>query len=89
MDWLLLWWLMSDDRYDEPERPRYFRESPPREETKEKKEGESSLSHRSMYACNWHTNYLSRYWLPTVRCSKSIILTITKPTQLKIVLAIT
>ena len=35
MDWLLLWWLMSDDRYDEPERPRYFRESPPREETKE------------------------------------------------------
>ena len=37
MDWLLLWWLMSDDRYDEPERPRYFRESPPREETKEEK----------------------------------------------------
>ena len=28
---------MSDDRYDEPERPRYFRESPPREETKEEK----------------------------------------------------
>lgn len=37
MDWLLLWWLMSDDRYDEPEHPRYFRESPPREETKEEK----------------------------------------------------
>ncbi len=37
MDWILLWWLMSDDRYDEPERPRYFRESPPREETKEEK----------------------------------------------------
>lgn len=37
MDWLLLWWLMSDDGYDEPERPRYFRESPPREETKEDK----------------------------------------------------
>ena len=28
---------MSDDRYDKPERPRYFRESPPREETKEEK----------------------------------------------------
>ena len=37
MDWLLLWWLMGDDRYDEPERPRYFRESPPRKETKEEK----------------------------------------------------
>lgn len=37
MDWLLLWWLMGDNRYDEPERPRYFRESPPREETKEEK----------------------------------------------------
>ena len=22
-----------------------------------------------MHACNWHTNYLSRYWLPIVRCS--------------------
>ena len=48
-----------------------------------------------MYACNWHTNYLAKYGLPTVRCSKSLILTITqrkgstKPTQLKIVLAIT
>ena len=40
MDWLLLWWLMRDDRYDEPERPRYFRESPPREETKEEKRAE-------------------------------------------------
>lgn len=37
MGWLLLWWLMSDDRYDESERPRYFREFPPREETKEEK----------------------------------------------------
>lgn len=37
MNWLLLWWLMSDDRYDEPEHSRYFRESPPREETKEEK----------------------------------------------------
>ena len=37
MDWLLLWWLMSDDRYDEPEHPRHFRETPPREETKEEK----------------------------------------------------
>lgn len=35
MDWLLLWWLMSDDRYDEPEHPRYFREPKPREPTKE------------------------------------------------------
>lgn len=33
MDWLLLWWLMSDDRYDEPEHPRYFREPKPRELT--------------------------------------------------------
>lgn len=37
MDWLLLWWLMRGNRYNEPERPRYFRESPPREETKEEK----------------------------------------------------
>lgn len=37
MNWLLLWWLMSDNRYDKPEHPRYFRESPPREETKEEK----------------------------------------------------
>lgn len=37
MDWLLLWWLMSDDRYDEPEHPRYFREPKPRELTKEEK----------------------------------------------------
>lgn len=37
MDWLLLWWLMSDDRYDEPEHPRYFGESKPRELTKEEK----------------------------------------------------
>lgn len=85
----LLGYCLGHRNTSEPERPRYFRESPPREETKEEKKGESSLSHRSMYACNWHTNYLSRYWLPTVRCSKSIILTITKPTQLKIVLAIT
>ena len=35
MDWLLLWWLMSDDRYDEPERPRYFKEPKPRKLTKE------------------------------------------------------
>lgn len=37
MDWLLLLWLMSDDRYDEPEHPRYFREPKPRELTKEEK----------------------------------------------------
>lgn len=37
MNWLLLWWLMRDDRYDEPEYPRYFRESKPRELTKEEK----------------------------------------------------
>lgn len=37
MDWLLLWWLMSDDKYNEPERPRYFREPKPRELTKEEK----------------------------------------------------
>ena len=37
MDWFLLWWLMSDDRYDEPEHPRYFREPKPRELTKEEK----------------------------------------------------
>lgn len=37
MDWLLLWWLMSDDGYDEPEHPRYFREPKPRELTKEEK----------------------------------------------------
>lgn len=37
MNWLLLWWLMSDDRYDEPEHPRYFREPKPRELTKEEK----------------------------------------------------
>lgn len=37
MDWLLLCWLMSDDRYDEPEHPRYFREPKPRELTKEEK----------------------------------------------------
>ena len=37
MDWLLLWWLMSDDRYDKPEHPRYFREPKPRELTKEEK----------------------------------------------------
>lgn len=38
MDWLLLWWLMSDDRYDEPEHPRYFREPKPRKLTKEEKQ---------------------------------------------------
>lgn len=37
MDWLLLWGLMSADRYDEPEHPRYFREPKPRELTKEEK----------------------------------------------------
>lgn len=37
MDWLLLWWLMSDDGYYETERPRYFREPKPRELTKEEK----------------------------------------------------
>ncbi len=37
MDWLLFWWLMSDDRYDEPEHPRYFGEPKPRELTKEEK----------------------------------------------------
>ena len=37
MNWLLLWWLMSDNRYDEPEHPKYFREPKPRELTKEEK----------------------------------------------------
>lgn len=37
MDWFLLWWLMGDNKYDEPEHPRYFREPKPRELTKEEK----------------------------------------------------
>ena len=76
LEFLLGYWL-GHRNTSEPERPRYFRESPQREETKEeKRESERSLSRRSMYACNWHTNYLSRYWLPTVRCTKSFTLTI-------------
>lgn len=35
-EFLLGYWLGSSER-TEPERPRYFRESPPREETKEEK----------------------------------------------------
>lgn len=36
LEFLLGWWFGSA-KHDEPERPRYFRESPPREETKEEK----------------------------------------------------
>lgn len=37
MFWFLLGWWFGSAKHDEPEQPRYFRESPPREETKEEK----------------------------------------------------
>ena len=77
MDWLLLWWLMSDDRYDEPEHPRYFREPKPREPTKEENRAGAIFFRRSSSNHARRANCHSRYWLPTVRCTKSFTLTIT------------
>ena len=37
MFWFLLGWWFGSAKYDEPERPRYFREPKPRELTKEEK----------------------------------------------------
>lgn len=57
MFWFLLGWWFGSAEHDEPERPRYFKEIPPRKLTKEKIKGWISRFIIENNSCNLY-NYL-------------------------------